>query len=77
MKPSTDQLQDFLANRLVSGVPLALNDYVNVIEGDHAGDSGSVVNLEEVGADPIYLVELESGEHVLVAGSHLQPVGES
>ena len=77
MKPNTDQLQDFLANRPVSGVPLALNDYVNVIEGDHAGDSGSVINLEEVGADPIYLVELESGEHVLVAGSHLQHVGES
>ena len=77
MKPSTAQLQDFLANRPVSGVPLALQDYVNVIEGDHAGDSGSVVNLEEVGTDPIYLVELESGKHVLVAGSHLQHVGES
>ena len=77
MKPNTDQLQDFLANRPVSGVALALNDYVNVIEGDHAGDSGSVINLEEVGADPIYLVELESREHVLVAGSHLQHVGES
>jgi ribosomal protein S4E len=77
MKPNHDQLQDFLANRPVSGVPLALNDYVNVIEGAHAGDSGSVVNLEEIGADPIYLVELESGEQLLVAGSHLQHVGES
>lgn len=77
MKPDTAQRQDFLANRPVSGVPLALHDYVNVIEGEHAGDSGSVVNLEEIGADPIYLVELESGEHVLVTGSHLQHVGES
>ena len=77
MKPSQIQLDDFLANRPVPDVALALHDYVNVIEGEHAGDSGTVVGLADVGSDPSYAVELDSGVSVTVVGSHLQHAGES
>ena len=77
MKPTSAQLKDFLANRPVAGVALEFHDYVNVIEGDDAGDSGSVVDLEDIGTEPIYRVELDSGKSVLVAESHLQHAGES
>ena len=77
MKPSPIQLEDFLANRPVPEVALALHDYVNVIEGEHAGDSGTVMGLADVGSDPSYVVELDSGVSFTVVESHLQHAGES
>ena len=77
MKPSPIQLEDFLANRPVPEVALALHDYVNVIEGEHAGDSGTVMGLADVGSDPAYVLELDSGVSVTVVESHLQHAGES
>ncbi len=77
MKPTHAQLEDFLANRPVPGIGLAFHDYVNVIEGEKSGDSGKIVGLEDLGPDPSYVVELDSGETLTVTHSHLQHAGES
>ena len=77
MKPTLAQHDDFLANRPVTGVALGCNDYVNVIGGEFAGDTGLVINIEELGEDPVYLVKLDSGIQVLVAASLLQAEGDN
>ena len=77
MKPTRTQHDDFLANKPVPGVTFGHGDYVNVIGGEFSGSSGSVVGVEDLGDDPVYLVELESGRSIPVAGSDLQPEGES
>ncbi len=77
MKPTLAQRDDFLASRPVAGIALGCNDYVNVIGGEFAGDSGSVINIEELDEDPVYCVKLDSGNQVLVAASFLQPEGDN
>ena len=72
MKPTFAQHNDFLALKPVPGVALQHNDYVNVIAGEHQGDSGSVVSVEELGADPLYVVELESGKDATIRQSRLR-----
>jgi hypothetical protein len=71
MRPTTQHYAAFLAHEPLPGVTLSHNDYVRVCAGEHVGPSGSVVSVEELGPDPIYLVELESGQDVLVAQSCL------
>ena len=77
MKPTLAQHDDFLANRPVTGVALGCNDYVNVIGGEFSGDSGSVINIEKLGEEPVYWVKLDSGDQVLIAASFLQPEGDN
>lgn len=77
MKPTTEQRDDFLANRPVTGLKFAFKDYVNATGGDYAGASGSIIDIEELGKDSIYRVKLESDEQVFIAASHLQPEGEN
>lgn len=72
MKPTFDQHNDFLARKPIHGVALQHNDYVKVIGGQHASDSGSIVSVESLGRDPVYLVELESGEDQLIQQSCLE-----
>lgn len=77
MKPTLTQRDDFLAYRPVPGLTFALNDYVNVIGGEFAGDSGTVISLEEIGEDPVYSVKLDSGKHALLPTSMLQAEGDN
>ena len=77
MKPTLAQRDDFLAYRPVPGLTFAFKDYVNVIAGDFAGDSGTVISLEEIGADPVYLVKLDSDRQALLSASMLQPEGDN
>jgi ribosomal protein S4E len=74
MKPSHDQHNDFLAHRPLPGVAFEHNDTVAVMGGAHAGDSGSIVSVEELGQDPIYLVELSSGQDAVISQSLLRLV---
>ena len=57
----------------LAGVAYALNDEVVVLEGDAAGESGVVVSLQALAPEPLYGVELESGENVGVLQSSLRP----
>ncbi|TMH27079.1 MAG: hypothetical protein E6H66_24175 [Betaproteobacteria bacterium] len=72
MKPSHAQHNDFLAHRPLPGVLFEHNDFVSVIDGPHAGDSGSVVSVEELGDDPTYMVELVSNKDAYISQSSLR-----
>ena len=71
MKLNHSQHNDFLAHRPLAGVRFEHNTYVQVVGGDHLGDAGSVVSVEQLGDDPVYLVELESNQESLIPQSHL------
>ena len=72
MKPSHAQHNDFLSHKPVPGVVLGHNDSVDIIGGEHAGDSGAVISVEEIGDDPLYLIELGSGKDAIVRQSLLR-----
>lgn len=72
MKPTHEQCNDFFARRPVPGVVLQHNDYVKVVSGSCAPSAGSLISVEELGEDPLYLVELESGEDKLIRQSNLE-----
>ena len=72
MKPSHHQHNDFLAHRPLPGVSFEHNDTVIVVAGEHAGGAGSIVSIEALGSDPVFLVELGSGKDVDIAQSHLR-----
>ena len=74
MRPTHEQSVAFLSRTLLPNVTFLHNDYVRVVKGEYEGDSGSLVSIEELGSDPIYLVELESNQDALVPQSHLQRV---
>lgn len=72
MRPTLDQSNAFLSHEPVPGVAFEHNAYVRVVGGEHLGDSGSLVSIEELGDDPVYLVELESNKDALVPQSCLR-----
>jgi len=72
MKPSLQQGNAFLGGEALPGVRYRHNDYVRVLEGPHSGDTGSLVSLEELGTDPLYLVELESQQDAAIRQSALE-----
>ncbi len=71
MKSSSGQRNDFLAHLPLPGVEFEHNDAVVVIAGEHVGDFGVIVSVEELGDDPIYVVELGSGKDAVISQSHL------
>jgi ribosomal protein L24 len=72
MKPTLTQHNDFLAHRALPGVGFEHNDYVKVVSGEHRGDVGSIVSVEELGSDPLYIVELESVQDASIRQSELE-----
>jgi len=71
MKITPEQRDDFLALRPLPRVALQYNDLVSVSHGEHAGSAGSVISVEELCEDPMYLIELESGVDALLRQSSL------
>lgn len=74
MKPTHDQQNEFLDHRPLPGVSFEHNDAVVVVAGEHSGDSGAIISVEELGDDPVYLVELGSGQDAIVSQSLLRAV---
>ena len=72
MKPTHDQHNDFFAHRPLPGLVFEHDDFVMIVGGDHAGDSGSIISVEELGVDPLYLVELASGQDAVIRQSLLR-----
>lgn len=68
---TSDLLQAFLNGEHIASVRYAHNDYVQVVAGAHAGQSGSLVSLLSVDPEPLYVVELESGIDAEVLQSEL------
>jgi hypothetical protein len=58
----------------VSGASFKLNDPVEVVEGDLAGERGSLISLIELEPEPVYLVETSDGLDVKLKESHLQAI---
>ncbi|OHE82016.1 MAG: hypothetical protein A2X76_04615 [Lysobacterales bacterium GWF1_69_6] len=72
MKPSHGQHNDFLAHRPLPGVAFGHNDAVEIIGGELTGETGSIISVEQLGADPVYLVELGSGNDAVIRQAHLR-----
>jgi hypothetical protein len=72
MRPNLDQLNAFLAHKPLPGIAHEHNAHVRVIGGEHTGDAGSLISIETLGDDPVYLVELESNIDALIPQSFLQ-----
>lgn len=51
------------------------NDYVQVMAGTFAGRFGSLVTIDSMGPEPLFVVELESGEDARIPQSALHLVG--
>ncbi len=67
----------FFARRRSRSVPFVLNDGVDIIGGDHAGRSGSVLSIVSVQPTLVFLVETgDSGEDVVVPVAQLQACPE-
>jgi hypothetical protein len=64
MKPSSDQHNAFLAGAVLPGVTFVHNQYVEVVSGQYCGSRGSILSVEELGSDPLLLVELDPGGDV-------------
>lgn len=71
MKPTLAQHNAFLAQDLLPGVWFRHNEYVMVVAGEHKGASGSLVSVQELGVDPCFLLELDSGFDVSVRQSEI------
>ena len=63
---------DWFAGQPVPGGRFRHNESVHVISGDHTGKSGALISVERLQPEPVYLVELASGEgDVLLPDSSL------
>ena len=72
MKPTIGQHNDFFAHRPIAGVRFKHNDYVRIVAGEHKGKNGSLISIEELTEDPLFLLELESGSDVYVRQSQIE-----
>ncbi|MFZ3014304.1 MAG: hypothetical protein WA045_11410, partial [Nitrospira sp.] len=56
-----DQHNDFLEHKPIEGVRFEHNDSVRIVAGEHKGKNGSLVSIEELGEDPLFVRELVTG----------------
>ena len=70
--PALDFGSDFLDHRPIPGVRFEHNDYVRVVTGPHAGETGSLVAINSVGDDPVFVLEAESNRDLVVRQSQLE-----
>ena len=68
-----DPLRDWYGGLGVDGIEYALNDRVMIVDGEHAGEGGSVITILAFEPEPLYLVELATGEDTRVPQSALRP----
>jgi hypothetical protein len=66
-------LRDWHDGLGVDGIGYALNDAVAIVDGEHAGEAGSVVMLLAWEPEPLYVVEFATGEDARVPQSALRP----
>jgi ribosomal protein S4E len=61
---SAESLKSWLANEPVAGLQFAHDELVTILAGEHAGMVGSLISVEQIEPDVIYLVEVDSGFNV-------------
>lgn len=74
MKPTLAQHSAFLSQELLRGVTYRHNEYVTVIAGEYVGTAGSLVSVEDLGNDPVFLIELDRGFDALVHQSEIERI---
>jgi hypothetical protein len=63
-----------MAGEQIPGIEFGLNEAVEIAEGPHVGDAGTIIVLLAVRPEPLYLVELSAGKaDVRVRQSALRP----
>ena len=67
-----DLRQAFFNRENIRSVEYRHNDYIRVIDGQYEGRNGSLISLEAITPEPIFLVELEDGGDVEVRQSELR-----
>jgi hypothetical protein len=72
--PSPHLAQAFLNGDSIPGVAYAHNEYVRVVFGPHAGDSGSLVTVLATLPEPKYILEADSGRDIEVFQSEIARV---
>jgi hypothetical protein len=72
MKPTMPQCNAFLANEPLPGVTFKHHEFVKVASGENVGSAGSLISVEDLGVDPVFVLELESGIDVLVRQSQIE-----
>ena len=72
MKPTSDEQNDFFAHRPITGVAFEHSNSVLVVSGVHRGATGEIISIEELSDDPAFLVELSSGQDVVIRQSQLR-----
>ncbi len=74
MKPTHQQYTDFLAHKPILGVNFEHNEAVQVVSGKYKNKKGSLISIEEVGEDPLFLLEFESGLDAYVRQSQIRQI---
>jgi len=72
MKPTMDHHNGVLAHKPIEGLRFEHNDYVQIVAGEHNGKNGSLVSVEELGEDPLFVLEMESDFDIRVRQSQLE-----
>ncbi len=70
--PSPDIINAWRAHRTVDGVRFAHDDLVTILAGEHAGNVGSLVSIEQLEPEAIFLVEIDSGFNVAAKQSDIE-----
>ena len=60
MAVSNDILNAWRAQQAVVGVNFALDDLVTLLAGEHAGNVGSLVSIEQVEPEVVFMVEIDT-----------------
>ncbi len=72
MALSPDILNAWRARQAVAGVDFGHDDLVTLLGGEHAGNVGSLVSIEQIEPDVIFLVEIDSGFNVAAKQSEIE-----
>ena len=75
MASLSTELQDaWRVGKPVDGVSFAHDDLVTILTGEHMGNVGSLVSIEQVDPEVVYLVEIDSGFNVAAKQSDIELV---
>jgi hypothetical protein len=70
--PSPDIINAWRAHQTIYGVNFAHDDLVTILAGEHAGNVGSLVSIEQLEPEVIFLIEIDSGFNVAARQSEIE-----
>ena len=67
------EIQDaWRAGNLIDGVPFAHDDLVTILAGEHTGNVGSLVAIEQLEPEVVFLIEIDSGFNVMARQADIE-----